>query len=478
MAAADVKSVPLCVDLDGTLIRSDLLVEGFLRVVKARPLQALMVVPWLLRGRAYLKQQVAARAKLDPATLPYNEPVIEWLRQQRAEGRPLVLCTAAHVSQATEVARHLALFDEVIASDGTVNLAGRRKGALLGERYGEQGFDYIGNEVRDLAIWRLARRAVVVSPDDRLARRGELKDRVERTFVPEPRPRATSWLRALRLHQWAKNALIFVPALVSHLIFQWPVLQAAVLAFLCFGLCASGNYVINDLLDLDADRVHPHKRLRPFASGELPLAAGIVAAGLLLVTGIGGAFWLLGPAFGGVLLAYLVGTFWYSWTLKRIAMVDVLALAGLYTVRVVAGAAAIGVAPSFWLLAYSMFLFLSLALVKRYCELKVNLEAGKTGAAGRGYNTDDLPLLLSAGTSAGLISVLVLALYVHDASEGLYSRPYLLWLICPLLLYWVVRVWRKAHRGELEHDPVVFALRDRPSLAVFAACVILMFFAI
>jgi 4-hydroxybenzoate polyprenyltransferase len=276
------------------------------------------------------------------------------------------------------------------------------------------------------------------------------------------------------LHQWAKNALIFVPAIVSHRIVEWPVAQAALLGFVCFGLCASGTYVVNDLLDLEADRAHPRKSKRPFASGELPLVQGIVVGGLLVALGIVVALVVLGSLFVGVLLVYLASTFWYSWVLKRIAMVDVLALAGLYTVRVLAGDAAIMVAPSFWLLAFSMFMFLNLAVVKRYTELQAALEAGDSTARGRGYTTDDLPLLLSSGTSSAFISVLVLALYVNDGSEALYRYPQALWLLCPLMLYWICRVWRKAHRGELHDDPVVFALRDRPSLLVVCLCATLM----
>ena len=281
------------------------------------------------------------------------------------------------------------------------------------------------------------------------------------------------WLRALRLHQWSKNLLLFVPAAVSHRIVDPGVIQTSTLAFLCFGLGASATYIINDLVDIESDRLHVRKRLRPFAAGELRPAHGWRAAVLLIIVALSIAATTVNLTFAAMLLGYLAITSWYSFHLKRIAMVDVLTLAGLYTVRVLAGGAAIAVDPSFWLLAFSMFMFLSLALVKRYTELRRALQAGEFVAAGRGYTTDDLALLLSCGTSAGLISVLVLALYVDVGTEQLYRRPQALWLLCPLMLYWVLRVWRKAHREELHHDPVVFAMRDKPSLAVAALCMIL-----
>jgi 4-hydroxybenzoate polyprenyltransferase len=444
-AANPLHAPPLCVALDHTLIRSSSALEGLLRLLKTNILLAPLALLWLLRGRAYFRSQVAQRVRLDPANLPYNHELLEWLRAERASGRRVYLCTGAHETVATDVAAHLQIFDGVLGSNESVHLEGARKTKLLEERFGTS-FDYLGNEG--------------------VATRGVDAARVR----PARRSRLKSWIRALRIYQWAKNVLIFVPALVSHRIVELPVLQEAIVAFLCFGICASGNYLINDLLDLEADRAHARKRTRPFASGELSLGQGMLAAPLLLLLGIGTALVTLGPMFVGVLLLYLVGTFWYSWHLKRVAMVDVLTLAGLYTVRVIAGGAAIDVAPSFWLLAFSMFMFLSLALVKRYTELHSALGQGKSAASGRGYTTDDLTLLLSCGTSSAFISVMVLALYVNEGSETLYRYPQALWLLCPLMLYWVCRVWLKTYRGELHDDPVVFALRDRPSLLVVCLC--------
>jgi len=464
--------IPLCADLDGTLIRSDVLVEGFLRLVKTSPLWIFAAFFWLLRGRAYLKAQIARRSTLDVTRLPYNEPLLDWLRTERQRGRHLILCTAANKIGAESIARHLGIFDEVLSSDDTLNLSGREKARLLEMRFGMAGFDYAGNTLTDLHVWRVARRAIVVSPTHTLRRQLHRLPSIERQFITES-PLISPWIRALRLHQWAKNLLIFVPAVVSHKFFELSVLYATLLAFICFGLCASATYVINDLLDLDADRSHARKRLRPFASGELPLMQGIACAAGLLTIGISISILLLGNAFVAVLCLYIAVTFWYSWLLKRIAMVDVLTLAGLYTIRVIAGGAAIAVEASFWLLAFSMFMFLSLGMVKRYTELRAALNANLFEASGRGYTTDDLVLLLSCGTSAGFISVLVMALYINGGTQHLYRHPQALWMLCPLMLYWVCRVWRKAHRGELHDDPVVFAISDRPSLLVVCLCVIL-----
>jgi 4-hydroxybenzoate polyprenyltransferase len=301
--------------------------------------------------------------------------------------------------------------------------------------------------------------------------------RVERVFHGAAKPYGALWLRALRLHQWAKNLLIFVPLMASHRALEVDALRSAFLAFLWFGLCASATYLINDLLDLDADRTHKRKRQRPFASGDLSIVQGMVVALALLSTAFIGAALTVDVLFVAVLGTYALGTLWYSFTLKQIAMVDVLTLAGLYTVRVIAGSAAIEVEPSFWLLAFSMFVFLSLATVKRYTELRFARSSGRSHAAGRGYRTDDLPLLLSCGTSAGFVAVLVLALYVNLGATELYRYPQLLWLLCPLVLYWICRVWRKAHRDELHDDPLVFAVTDRPSLAVVSICLLLMWLA-
>ena len=465
------RTIALCVDLDGTLIRSDLLVESALALLRRNPLYIFRFGSWLLRGKAHLKREIAVRTSVDVSTLPYEPRVLNWLRSETS-GRRRVLCTASDHKFADAVAAHVGGFDEVLASDGVRNLSGRNKAAVLGDRFGERGFDYAGNEVRDLHVWKRARRAIVVNAPQGLAQRAGRVSEVERVFEREGSGLRAS-LRALRLHQWLKNLLVFLPLLTAHLVLAPNAVLHTTIAFFSFCLCASGVYLLNDLLDLDADRRHPRKRLRPFADGRLPLVSGLIAAPLLTLAAFALAL-AISPLFAAVLLAYFVLTVAYSFALKRIAMLDTLVLAALYTIRIIAGTAALGIPPSFWLLAFSVFLFLSLAMIKRYTELAVLLRSGEVRSLGRGYSVEDLPLVQSLGGSSGYLAVLVLALYINStASEVLYSRPVVLWLLCPLLLYWISRAWLIAHRGDMHDDPVVFAVSDWVSRLTLVLAIII-----
>lgn len=461
---------PLCVDLDGTLIHSDLLLESALALLGRNPLYLFAMAFWLLRGKAHLKREIARRCKIEVATLPYNAALVEWLRAERGQRR-LVLCTASDAGYAHAVAAHLDLFSEVLASDGRSNLSGRHKAARLVERYGDRKFDYAGNTKVDLAVWRHARQGVVVGPSASLGKAAARVTTVERVFERERRP-VRIWTRALRLHQWLKNLLVFLPLLAAHRLFSLDAAAHAAAAFVAFGLCASGVYLLNDLLDLASDRRHPRKRERPFAAGTLPLTAGLVAAPALTLAAFALAL-VIAPLFALTLLGYYVLTLAYSFRLKRIVMLDVVVLAALYTIRIVAGAAAIAQPLSFWLLAFSMFIFLSLAMLKRYTELRMLQANGWNNAEGRGYRVDDLGLIQSLGAASGYLSVLVLALYINStASEVLYHRPEVLWLLCPLLLYWISRMWVVAHRGQMHDDPVIYAMVDRVSRVVLVLCAV------
>lgn len=464
--------IPLCVDLDGTLVGSDALVEGLVWLVRDSIWQLFLTPLWLAGGKARFKSRVAARSPLAVSGLPLHPAFFEWLQAEHRRGRRLVLCTAANERVARGMAERLGIFEQVIASTDDHNLDGRNKARRLVEEFGEQGFDYAGNDSRDLHVWSVARRAIVVAPDNAVARRLPGLPRVEKVFGGGQRGWST-WLRALRPHQWAKNLLVFLPALVSHGILEPAVFLDALIAFLCFCLCASGTYLFNDLMDLESDRRHPSKRHRPLASGELPLVQGIAGATVLTVTALAVAWLALGLLFFVALSAYVAVTVWYSSVLKRIAMVDVLALAGLYTMRVLAGSAATAIVPSFWLLAFSMFLFLSLAMAKRYAELVLMQSLGRESSSGRGYTCEDLPLLQSCGVAAGYLSVMVLALYINSDAVLKYSYPEIMWLLCPLLLYWTSRVWIKTHRGQMHEDPVIFALKDKPSILTAAAAAVL-----
>jgi len=452
--------VPLCVDLDGTLVTSDTVLESMLTLVRQDPWALLYLPIWMLGGRASFKQRVAERVTPAASRLPYRPELIEYLERHKRAGRTLILVTAAHESTARSVAAYLGLFDRVMASDAQRNLKGGRKAAALVAEFGERGFDYAGDSRADLAVWSLARRALVVGSSAFAQRVGTLAQ-VEKVFE-RPAVSLTDWANALRVYQWVKNLLLFVPLIAAHKANDIGLVLHGLVAFLAFSLCASSVYVINDLFDLDADRAHPWKSSRPFASGRLSIASGIAAAPILLAIAFAIAT-RLPLGFMAILALYFAVALLYSLRLKRRAVLDVLVLAGLYTLRLLAGAAAVSVLASFWLLAFSMFLFLSLALVKRVGELG-NLPADAS-AAGRGYRRDDLPVLMALGTASGYTAVMVFALYINSStSELLYRHPRALWLLCPLLLFWVSRVWLFTHRGEMHDDPIVFAFRDPVSL--------------
>jgi 4-hydroxybenzoate polyprenyltransferase/phosphoserine phosphatase len=453
---------PLAVDLDGTLVKSDLLIEGIAGLLRQQPLALLALPLWLLRGRAYLKRQIAGRVELDPTLLPYRTALLDYLRSEHDKGRSIVLATASDERFAQQVAAHLKIFDSVLASDGNLNLSGENKRARLVGQFGERGFDYAGNERRDLPVWSSARKAIVVDPNPRLLQAVARIADSQSAFAD----RAASfreYLRALRPEHWLKNLLVFVPLSAAHLWLAPELVARTLVAFVAFCCCASAGYLINDLLDLQADRRHPQKRLRLFASGRLPLAYALVTAPVLGLVGLTLAG-MLSALLLGIVLSYFALSLAYSLELKRVALLDILVLATLYTLRMVGGAAAISVWPSVWLLGFSMFLFVSLAFVKRYAELVIMRSVEGDHATARGYELSDAELLATKGTASGYAAVVVLALYIASgAAQTSYSRHQLIWLLCPLLLYWLGYLWLVAHRGKMYHDPLVFALRDHTS---------------
>lgn len=466
---------PLCVDLDGTLLRTDALYETVMVLLARNPLYVFLLPFWLLQGKAALKKKIAERAHLDPALLPYDPRVLQLLRE--TDARPRVLCTASDTLIAMSVAGYLGCFEEILSSDGERNLSGHRKAAALVERFGDRGFDYVGNGLIDLQVWAHAKGAWVVNAGQGLDRAARSVTEV-RAFWPQPGSRVRAWLKAVRLHQWLKNGLVFVPLLASHQFFDVGAIAKAMLAFVAFGLCASGTYLLNDMLDLASDRAHHSKRRRPFAAGDLPVLHGMAVAPLLTLLGFAIAFFC-SPLFALVLALYYLTTLAYSFRLKRIVMVDVITLAALYTIRIIGGAAAIDTRVSFWLLAFSMFMFLSLAMLKRYTELVAMRRDGRSHAKGRDYSVEDLALVQSLGGACGYIAVLVACLYINsETSAELYQRPEFLWLLCPMLLYWVSRAWLMAHRGQMHDDPLVFAARDRVSLVLLGLGAIAAYLAI
>ena len=464
--APEATGVALVVDLDGTLARIDTLHEALLGLLASTPLALLKLLSWLSKGKAGFKAEVADRKLVDPAEIPLNEAVLETLRTARAEGRRTALVSAADHRQVTAVAEATGLFDEAYGSAEGRNLKGAEKAAFLNDHFGPKMFDYMGDSSADLPVWAAARHAITVQAGAKL-RRAAAAANPAVSHIDPPTGQAGAMLRALRPHQWSKNLLLFLPVLAAH---DLSALVSVIFGFIAFCLIASAVYVINDLIDLPSDRGHPRKSKRPFAAGELSAATGALMAGGLM----GGAL-VLGLLtsnlqFLGVLLIYLLATFAYSLWLKRKLIVDVLMLAGLYTVRIIAGGAAASVELSPWMLGFSMFLFLALAAVKRQAELTDQLVSGRE-SSGRAYQVDDLPVLRGIALSAGQAAVLVLALYISSTDvQRLYEEPGLLWLICPLLLYWVLRMVMKTHRGEMTDDPIVFAATDRISLVVILLC--------
>jgi 4-hydroxybenzoate polyprenyltransferase len=479
----------LCVDLDGTLVKSDTLVDSVLILVRQNPRAILSIPAWLLQGKAAFKRHVTTAVTIDVVHLPYNKPLLAFLQDQYDSGRPIYLATAADRTLAARVSAHLGIFREVLASDGSHNLAGSNKLDAFRSRFADD-FTYIGNARPDLPILTVCKTPMVANPDAALMSGLRSAKVVPAHIFRDSQPTLKAWLKAIRLHQWAKNVLIFLPLLLAH---AWRGPEAlgsmvgAVIAFFSFGLCASATYIVNDLLDIEADRRHHSKRRRPFAAGNLSAISGaavcflFLAAAITLAIALPRIVALVGapPDASHSLIQWLglyaVTTLAYSFALKRIVLVDVLVLSGLYTVRIFAGSAASGNPVTAWLGGFSVFFFLSLAFIKRFAELERLRVLGEVPTNGRGYLLGDIEQLRSFGTTAGYASVIVLLLYISQLDTHLYHHHRRLWLLLPVLLLWISQLWLLASRGELNEDPVVYAITDKKSLAlgVLVALVVL-----
>ena len=486
--------VALCVDLDGTLVKSDTLVDSVLVIARQRPAELLRIPGWLAKGKASFKRSVTGAVQLDVEHLPYNRPLLDWLRVQHSEGRAIYLATAADAGLAERVAAYLGIFAGVLASDGSTNLAGGNKLAAFRSRFAE-GFCYIGNAKPDVELLAACESPMVANPDRALRAGMRGKGTVPVATFEDGgsglKGSVKSWLKAVRLHQWAKNTLIFVPLLLAH---TWnaATITAASVAFLSFGMCASATYIINDLLDLEADRKHPRKRRRPFAAGDLSAISGVAMVALLMVFAVALAAllprivaevpgdYLIKKPYGFLMWLgiYTATTLTYSLYLKRKLLLDVFVLSGLYTVRILAGGAATGVDVSAWLAGFSVFFFLSLAFVKRFSELEGLRERGGAVTNGRGYFVSDLEQLRALGTGSAYAAVVVLTLYINDATNHLYQHPGRLWLAVIVLLLWLSQVWMLASRGEMHDDPVVFAITDKRSLLLGVLMAVVIWFAL
>jgi 4-hydroxybenzoate polyprenyltransferase len=458
-------AVPLVVDLDGTLTYSDLLWEALVLFLKNSLLRAWRLPLWLCAGKAGFKERLAAGVELDPAALPYDRVLLALIQSERRQGREVVLATGSPRRLAERVATHLGLFDRVLATADGVNLTAHDKARELVARYGAGGYDYIGNARADLPVWRSARNALSVS-----GRPFRLADGRSTTQAGSARAnRATALLLALRPRQWLKNLLVFVPMLAGHALGAVTLLQSLV-AFAVFSLCASSAYLLNDALDAQDDRGHPTKYRRPIAAGALPLPLALAASALLALAALAAS-----AAFSPLLLlalaVYFASTLAYSFYLKRLLMVDIVALALLYSMRVLGGGVATDIEPSFWLLAFSFFIFLSLALLKRHSELFNLQRQGKEKSSGRGYTTADRTPVGIMGINSGFVSVLIFMLYFNSQNVlELYPHPGWLLGIVPLLVFWLGRLWTLSFRGQVNEDPVLYVSKDWISLAVIALC--------
>ncbi len=460
----DINSTPLVVDLDGTLVRSNLFIESvFALVGKSPTLLFYGMFTLLSRGKAKFKEFVAAHISIEPSKLPYNEAVLQYIRTEREKGRSVMLVSENDQTLVGAVADHLQLFDGWLASDGVTNLKKREKASRLVKEFTNGGFDFVGHSEADLPVWKVCSKRIAVGASQNL-RKTLIAIDSSTLFLSTRESYLKIWPRAMRIHQYAKNGLVFVPLLTAHK-FEITAIINAVFAATSFSLCASSVYVFNDLVDLTADRRHPTKCQRPFAAGLLPAELGVIAIPLLLVSGLTLAVAVSWPLLA-VLLAYVVLSTTYTVTLKRKMFVDAIVLAMLYAIRVIGGAISINAAISEWLLAFSIFIFVALALIKRYVELAMRVDADLPDPGNRNYLKSDLSIVGTLAAASGFNAVTIFALYISsDAVHQVYTRPQLLWLICPILMYWIARMLLLAHRRLIVDDPVAFALGYRNSLA-------------
>lgn len=463
--------LPIVVDLDGTLTPTDTLVESIILLIKKSPFNLFRLALWLLGGRAKFKDAIARNSSFSASGIVYNAELLDYLQQEKDKGRQLILATASHQIVAEKVALHLGIFSKMLFTQGGVNLKGATKLAAIQQHVGPD-FVYAGDSTVDLPIWRQSKAAILVGVRDGVRREVANSTPVEREFPKAPAG-LKPWLRALRVHQWVKNALLFVPLLTAFSFTDTAKIATLILAFFSLSFSASATYIVNDLWDLQSDRAHPRKRKRPFASSQLSIAHGIMVSALLLAMGLILAASLTNVFFG-VVLAYVVSTSLYSWVLKQYVLIDVLMLSFLYTLRIIAGSIAVQIPMSSWLLAFSGFIFFSLALVKRCAELVTHDSLGVSASRGRDYRVSDLAVLWPLGIGSALSATVVFGLFISaPETQSRYATPQLLWLITACLVYWLGRLWIKTSRGEMHDDPVVYAIKDRGSRVTVGSMILI-----
>lgn len=451
----------ICVDLDGTLILTDTLLELFLRLLKHAPHLFCLVPFWLLfKGKAYLKSKLARQWAGYIKNVPFNTALINWLRKEKAAGATLYLATACEENMAKNIVAEWGLFEAVFGSTASNNLRSAQKAALLVAKFGEQGFAYAGNATADLPVWKHAAEVIVVNACPRVLAKAKAQNpNKPLVVIPPPSRTIKAFLRTIRIHQWSKNLLIFIPLILSHTYGEFPRLINALIAFFAFSLFASATYIINDFCDIEADRAHAEKKNRPLASGKIsiPVSAVIFIVFMLLAIGL---MSLLPQGTFLLALAYLVLTLTYSFSLKRAVLIDVIALSILYILRIYFGAIAVDVPVSFWLVSFSIFIFLSLGFLKRYVELKATPATGHN-LAGRGYRTSDLEIIAPMGIAAGVVSVLVYIIYIDRFAANFYEAHINLMWGSIVFLYFICKLWIAAGRGMVTSDPIVYSLKNK-----------------
>ena len=466
------KNLPLVVDLDGTIIMSDSLVESVVIFIKKSIFNLLLIPLWLSKGKATFKCKIANHVTLQVNNLPYNQRLLDYLNAEKTRGRRIILATATHESIAVAISKKLGLFESVIATNSVVNMKGKNKLEAIKNLVGKN-FVYAGNSSDDIPIWMSAKAAILVTTSNKINKLVKEIIPVEQEFN-QNKTDIYIWLKAIRIHQWLKNLLLFVPMLAAFIFFDLNNLSLIILAFFALSFVASATYICNDLLDLENDRNHYIKKLRPFASGQLSISTGFIVALILVTVGIYFAY-IISNAFLIIVLSYLILANLYSYSLKKIPLIDIISLSILYILRIIAGSVALEINTSSWLLVFSFFIFFSLALVKRCTELISLKMHGGEFINGRGYKVSDIRILCPLGVSAGLIAILVLTLFINDqTTQNGYKTPNLLWINVIILTYWISRIWFKTLRGEMHSDPVIFTIADKTSrLAIFLIVVIL-----
>ncbi len=460
----------LVVDLDGTLLRTDSLYESLWSAIEIDVVGAFKSLLALKNGRAAIKAELARLSDICVETLPFNQVVIEYVEKWKASGGRCALVTAADQSLAELIGNHVGLFDEIHGSNGTHNLKGGAKAEFLEQRYADNGYIYIGDSKADLPVWEKASQAITVDVSKNIADAVESFGlRVEHLNTLETK--SNPFIRSLRPYQWVKNILVFLP-LIAAQNFSAQTLLSGVFAFFVFSAVASSVYIVNDLLDITSDRAHPRKKYRPIAAGDISLINGMLMSLGLLVLALFAAFLIFDIQFFLLLCGYYAITTAYSVYLKRKLILDICLLAALYTFRIIAGGVASGVPLSIWLLAFALFLFFSLAAIKRWAELKDCHDRGVLKATGRGYHVDDIPFMKAMALSSGYLSVLLLAMYLNSpAVLDLYTNPEYMLGACLVLFYWLTHIIFVTHRGFMNDDPIVYAFKDRRSLVCIVAVV-------